>query len=199
MVTRKLNASWIRSVFALIIGVLLVMYPGEASLYLVMTIGVLFLLPGLISLWSYFTMGDKRPRVFPLVGLGSALLGVWLLVMPGFFIQILMYMLGAMLVLAGVNLIAGLMQARRHAVVAVAFYIVPVLLLIAGLLVLVNPFGTAAVPFIILGVSSIAYALSDLINHYKFRQTRVEIIEEVTEDGRSSTEPLQLEEKDKSE
>ena len=51
--------------------------------------------------------------------------------------------------------------------------VIPVLVLIAGIVVLFNPFyAQAAVPFIILGVSSIAYGLSDLINIIRFRQKK---------------------------
>ena len=46
----------------------------------------------------------------------------------------------------------------------------PVLVLLAGLLVLANPFAAASVPFLILGVSSIVYGVSELINQLRFRK-----------------------------
>lgn len=57
------------------------------------------------------------------------------------------------------------------------------LVLIAGVVVLFNPFTAATVPFIILGVSSIVYGLSDLVNIIRFRQKKdiqTPIIEDVT-------------------
>ena len=57
---------------------------------------------------------------------------------------------------------------KRH----VWFFRIYVLVLIAGIVVLFNPFTAAAVPFIILGVSSIVYGLSDLINIIRFRQKK---------------------------
>ena len=47
---------------------------------------------------------------------------------------------------------------------------VPVLILLAGLVVLVNPFAAVAIPFIILGVGSTVYGITELINLYKFRR-----------------------------
>lgn len=117
-------------------------------------------------------------RVFPFMGLGSLLFGLWLLIMPGFFVRILMYVLGAMLVLAGLNMLAGLVNARRLMPVAWGFYVVPVLILAAGIVVLFNPFQTAELPFIVLGVTSIVYGVFDMFEAYKFRRTGVEIIEE---------------------
>ena len=62
--------------------------------------------------------------------------------------------------------------ARSWTVVPGGFFVIPVLVLIAGIVVLFNPFTAAAVPFIILGVSSIVYGLSDLINIIRFRQKK---------------------------
>ena len=154
-----MNYSIIRCICALVIGVLLVAWPEAAILYLVITIGVLFLVPGLFSVFGYLIRG-------------KLLFGLWLMIMPAFFVGILMYVLGAVLVLAGISQIVNLSAARSWTVVPGGFFVIPVLVLIAGIVVLFNPFTAAAVPFIILGVSSIVYGLSDLINIIRFRQKK---------------------------
>ena len=45
---KSVNNTLVSSICALIIGTLLVVWPGVAVNYLVITIGVLFLLPGLL-------------------------------------------------------------------------------------------------------------------------------------------------------
>lgn len=193
----KLSNVWVRGIFSIIIGVLLVMYPGAASVYFVMAIGAMFFIPGVIALVAYLMNRSKQEAVFPFMGLGSLLFGLWLLIMPGFFVFILMYVLGALLVLAGLNMLTGLVNARRYTNIGIGFYVIPVLVLIAGIVVLFNPFQTAELPFIVLGVSSIVYALFDMLNAYKFRRTRVEILDEGTTETIVLTEeePLQIEEK----
>lgn len=47
---------------------------------------------------------------------------------------------------------------------------VPILLLVAGFIVLLNPFAVASVPFLILGVSCIVYGVSELVNQIRFRK-----------------------------
>ena len=68
------------SLCALIMGVLLVMWPEAAMIYLVITVGVLFLLPGLYGIFAYFASRSRAEdgigRAFPIVALGSALLGL---------------------------------------------------------------------------------------------------------------------------
>lgn len=167
-----MNYSIIRCICALVIGVLLVAWPEAAILYLVITIGVLFLVPGLFSVFGYLMRNGQERGTFPVAGLGSLLFGLWLMIMPEFFVGILMYVLGAVLVLAGISQVANLAAARSWAVVPAGFFVVPVLVLLAGIVVLFNPFTAATVPFIVLGVSSIVYAVSDLVNILRFRRRK---------------------------
>lgn len=177
------------SLCALIMGILLVMWPEAAMIYLVITVGVLFLLPGLYGIFAYFASRsraeDGSGRAFPIVALGSALLGLWLIVMPAFFVGILMYVLGALLVLGGIGQLMNFISVRKlTGSVPAIFYVIPVLLLLAGILILVNPFEAAKIPFIVLGASSIVYGLTDLFRIIRYRRksnqviTDVEVIEE---------------------
>ena len=170
------------SLCALIMGVLLVMWPEAAMIYLVITVGVLFLLPGLYGIFAYFASRsraeDGSGRAFPIVALGSALLGIWLIVMPAFFVGILMYVLGALLVLGGIGQLMNFISVRKlTGSVPAIFYVIPVLLLLAG-------FEAAKIPFIVLGASSIVYGLTDLFRIIRYRRksnqviTDVEVIEE---------------------
>ena len=126
---KTMNYSIIRCICALVLGVLLVAWPEAAILYLVITIGALFLVPGLFSVFGYLTRGKQNGMSFPIAGLGSLLFGLWLMIMPAFFVGILMYVLGAVLVLAGISQIVNLSAARSWTVVPGGFFVVPVLVL----------------------------------------------------------------------
>ena len=82
---KTMNYSIIRCICALVLGVLLVAWPEAAILYLVITIGALFLVPGLFSVFGYLTRGKQNGMSFPIAGLGSLLFGLWLMIMPAFF------------------------------------------------------------------------------------------------------------------
>lgn len=169
-----MNYSLIRMLCALIIGLVLVLWPDAAANYIVITIGVLFLIPGLIVLFGYFgarPLEGKSIR-FPIEGVGSLLFGLWLVAMPDFFADVLMFLLGFILMLGGVQQIASLTVARRWMRVPAGFYIVPVLILLAGLTSLFNPTNARNTVFIIIGISSIIYAVSELINWFKFSRRR---------------------------
>ena len=88
---KTMNYSLIRILFALVIGLVLVIWPNAAASYIVITVGVAFLIPGVISLFGYFGRkrqeGEAAPR-FPIEGIGSLLFGLWLIVMPEFFADV---------------------------------------------------------------------------------------------------------------
>ena len=49
---KGLSYSFLRAICALVIGLVLVMFPDQAGDYLVITIGVIFLVPSLVSIIS---------------------------------------------------------------------------------------------------------------------------------------------------
>ena len=180
---KMMNYGMMRCISAIAIGVLLMVWPEAAILYLVIAIGAMFFLPSLFSLVGYFMKGRQLGMYFPIVSLGSLLFGLWLMISPAFFVGILMYVLGAVLVFAGISQIANLLAARSHTEVAFGYYVMPVLILLAGIVVLANPFAAVTIPFIILGVSSTAYGITELINIYRFRKKNPKtevMIEDVT-------------------
>ena len=166
----SLNSSILRSLFAVVLGLILVLWPEVAITYLVITIGICFMI-------HHFTRekveGEPSP-MFPLEGAGSILFGACLVAMPGLFVNILMYLLGAILVVAGGQQVASLIAARKWNRVPWGFYIIPILILITGIMILAYPFGAAANTFVIFGVACLIYGLSELINWYKFRKRMIE-------------------------
>ena len=183
---KALNYSVIRGICAVLMGVLLVAWPEAAIVYLVIAIGAMFFVPSVFSLVGYFMKGRQMGMMFPIVSVGSLLFGLWLMVSPAFFVGILMYVLGVVLVFAGISQIVQLFNARSWTQVPMGYFILPVLILLAGLTVLFNPFAVVAIPFIILGVSSIVYGITDIINLIRFRKKEEKtvvhgaVIEDVT-------------------
>ncbi len=167
-----MNYSIIRCICALVIGVLLVAWPEAAILYLVITIGVLFLVPGLFSLSGYLIRGKQDGMSFSYCRAWQSFVRIMADDYAGIFCRYSDVCAGCCFVLAGISQIVNLSAARSWTVVPGGFFVIPVLVLIAGIVVLFNPFTAAAVPFIILGVSSIVYGLSDLINIIRFRQKK---------------------------
>lgn len=181
---KSLDCSFISSLCALVAGVLLVVWPDQAVNYLVITIGILFLLPGLVGILSYFAFMRKRRQdgvkiMFPVIALGSAILGMWLIITPEFFATILMYVLGFLLLLGGLNQLCGLMSARSSVHIPIVMYLFSIFIMFAGLTVLFDPFGVLRTTFIMLGVSFIVYSLIDILRLLRFRR-KADNIQDIT-------------------
>ena len=169
---KHINYSLMRSICALVIGLVLVLFPAQAGEYLVLTIGIVFMVPSLITLIGYFAQKPEGRFRFPVEALGSLLFGLWLVIMPGFFADLLTFVLGFVLMLGGVQQVASLMTARKWMPVPGGFYVMPVLILLAGLVSLFNPTGARSTVFVIIGIASLCYALGELLTWLKFGRKR---------------------------
>lgn len=106
----------IRALCLMALGVLLLVFSRDFSEWTVRVCGLLFILPGCVSLVSYFQRDPEGNRVmlYPVIGLGSILFGLVLIVWPELFVQALCYILLAVLVLAAATQCYTLWDIRRN-------------------------------------------------------------------------------------
>ncbi len=182
------QSSIFRAVCAIIVGILLIKFPKDGVTWLTVAIGVLFLISGIIAVIAYsnarkhaaeYTIIDKQGHIisggqptFPIVGAGSIILGLTLALTPGIFINGLMYILGAIMILGGLNLLISLISARRLGSISFGFWIAPSLILLTGLFVILKPMESAELPLLILGWCSLLYGVTELINAMKIHSIR---------------------------
>lgn len=184
---KGLSYSLLRASCALVIGLVLVLFPDQAAQYLVITVGCVFLIPSFISIAAYFARpSGQGMRRFPLLGVGSFLFGLWLVIAPAFFADLLTYVLGFVLLMGGVQQMAALSAARRWMRVPAGAYVMPVLILLAGLFALFNPLGARSTAFVVIGASCLFYAVSELISWFGFSRRR-------PRDGGSSRQEREVE------
>jgi MFS family permease len=146
--------------------------------------GVLFLVSGLISCVTYFwakrnvseykiydaegnLVAGEQPT-FPIVGIGSAILGLILALTPTAFVSALMYIIGAILILGAINQYMNLIGARRYGSVSFWFWVMPTLILLTGVYVMVKPLAPLATAMLVLGWCTLVYGVVELINAMKF-------------------------------
>lgn len=179
-----LQSSVFRAVCAIIIGALLIKFPDNTVTGITMAIGILFLLSGVISCLSYFhakrhvseykiydaegrlVVGDKP--TFPIVGIGSIILGLILALTPTSFVSALMYIIGIMLVLGALNQFFALIAGRRYGRISLWYWLMPTVILLTGLYVMLKPMAPLSMAMIILGWAMLVYGVAELINALKF-------------------------------
>lgn len=194
---RIIQSSIFRALLAIVFGYLLVMYRNELLHWTTIAFGCLFFLSGLISVIAYYVekrramniadrlqamsemRGDEMETpaeddikrsllpTFPIVGIGSMILGVILAIMPTTFVHGMMYVVSGLLVLGALNMISNLIMAHKFASIGVGFWVMPILLLTLGVAMIVKPDLFAAMPFRILGWALIIYGVIECINAIK--------------------------------
>lgn len=187
-----LRISVFRAICAIITGILLINNPDSTVRWITIAIGVMFLVSGVISCATYLNarknavgaeiydaegrlIASPRPP-FPLVGIGSILLGLILAVIPGTFVKSLMYVLGVLIILGAVNQFIALAGARRVFRVPAWFWVCPSVILITGIFVIVKPMESAELPLLIIGWCLLFYGVTECVNAVKiYRETKNEL------------------------
>nr|WP_314980327.1 DUF308 domain-containing protein [uncultured Prevotella sp.] len=176
---KVLQISAIRAIIVLVTGFLLVKYREETMTWMTITVGILFLLSGLVSCIAYYFEKEKvakntakaeqqegqqeeenlKSPSFPIAGVGSIVLGIILAVMPNTFITWVVYILAALLILGAVNQFMNLARSRQYARVPVYMWLFPTIILAVAILLISKPIETAQLPLLVLGWAFMYYGV----------------------------------------
>lgn len=204
---KVLQSSIFRAVCAIAVGALLVKYREQTVTWITIVIGAIFFVSGLISCIAYFAAKRKSTDsdvdiydaqgnlivqskpVFPIVGLGSLILGAILALLPNAFVNGLMYVLAAILILGAINQFFNLSVATRFAHVGLVWWIVPALILIVGIIAIAKPSTIASAPLLVIGWCMIVYGVVEIVNSIKIHQCkkRVKQADAATADDSAAT------------
>ncbi len=186
---KVVHSSIFRALCAIIVGVLLIQYREQTVTWITIAIGVLFFLSGVISIVTYFSAkrnADKVPLVydangkqitglrpnFPIVGVGSLILGMILALMPNTFVTSLMFFLSAILILGALSQFFNLASARKMGKVGIVYWIFPSVILLVGLLAVIKPTAIASAPLFVIGWAMLVYGVVECINALKISNNR---------------------------
>lgn len=179
---KVLQISAIRAIIVLVTGFLLVRYREETMTWMTITVGILFLLSGLVSCIAYYFEKEKvakktakaeqqegqeeenlKSPSFPIAGVGSIALGIILAVMPNTFITWVVYILAALLILGAVNQFMNLARSRQYARVPAYMWLFPTVILAVAILLISKPIETAQLPLLVLGWAFMYYGVLEFI------------------------------------
>ena len=174
-------------------GALVVKYREDMVTWLTVGLGAIFFISGVISCISYYiqrkhvlkmraegiTLFDSEGKpigqsmpTFPIVGVGSMILGVILASMPETFLSWLTYIFAALILLVSVYQIADLIVANRYGRVGWAYWVMPIIMLLATIVALVNPEAISSSPLFFLGWAMMISGAVMIVNILKIYTVR---------------------------
>lgn len=155
-----------RSMCSLLVGLLLLFNAEQMPVLIVRLIGILFLLPGVFGVMVYlYGQFNRRAIVrpaFPLMSIGSILFGAYLELYPDSFVTSLVFLLGLLLLLAGVNQFLSMINNRKVSPFSLLLMLLPLVLMGIGGYCVTHSSEAAGTLFKILGGTCIYYGLSDM-------------------------------------
>lgn len=168
------NNIW-SSILSILLGVCLIVWSDVAPNYTVIILGIIMLLTGVAAAANHYTLkrqGADLPAI-PVASLAALIFGLLLVIRPDIFVSVVMLILGFLLVIGALAQISALLSARREEVaIPGVLYLFPVLVLIAGIVIIFDPFDSAALLFVIFGVSAVFFGCIGLYNQYLIRKCR---------------------------
>lgn len=160
------------AVAAIVIGLLFVIWPGSVLRWAVLFIGVISLVTGIIQFIVYFTNRKKSEQAeFQLVGLLLLIWGILLLAQPEVWVNLFMVVMSIPMILLAIGQIMALSRKKKAGyAVQAGYYVFPVLFLLAGIIVMFNPFASALWLVFFVGICVIAYGVADMVNYFSIRR-----------------------------
>lgn len=170
---RNPSSGFVRATVCLLLGAALVMWPHLSVNLAVQVIGGFVAFVGLVSVLLSFR-ASREASAYMAASLSSALItvlfGVLLLVYPGFFAKVLMFLVGLVLFVFGVGQVVILGGARQYVSVPVLSYVLALLSAAAGIVIIFNPFESVETVMIFMGAAIFVYGVSSMIAAFKMRK-----------------------------
>ena len=166
------NSYWLTIIVTAVVGILFILWHGriDALSWIVVAMGILLAIPAVYNL--IFAMvttarqSDKPSgRTTNLSSVVASVctlaLGVWMMINPAFFVGLMAYLFAALLVAYGVYQILVTAYFSRPYSMPWFFYIVPVLLVAAGVVILCTSVRTMnSVVVLVTGILLVASAIN---------------------------------------
>ena len=179
---KTVQTAFIRAIIAVVMGLLLIKYREDTVTWITIIIGVLFIISGLISCIVYLVNRNAKPTAavdvegrpisldkptFPVVGIGSLVLGVVLAAFPNLVVNWMVYIFGAILIFGAVGQYVTLASVVKLSKLSLYFWFMPSFVFVVGLIALFKPSWIASAPLLFLGWAMVFYGVVECANAFK--------------------------------
>ena len=162
---------FLRALAAIAIGVVMVVSRTDAMVLAVRVIAAFLLASGLVS----FVVGykDRQNSRMPLMGVNGIvdiLVALLIFLFPHFVAGLVVYLIGFALLIFGVFQLIALSSANKVMKVGFMAFVMPVLVLMAGALLLARPAVLGTAVGTVAGAALIVYGVSELLSSWKMKK-----------------------------
>lgn len=160
-------------VVAVIIGIILVIWPRSILQWAVRLIGIVSIVIGSVQFIGFLarTKGvENRWKYLPPAAPIAVVWGILLLLSPELWTSLFMILFGVLLIFLGLNQLVTMFKIKKSGIRVPGFYFFfPVLLMIAGFVAFVQPVYTAAWFMAFVGAWILAYGIMEIFGYFSLR------------------------------
>lgn len=175
--------SWLTILVTAIVGVLLIVFydHGEILSWVVTLFGVCLIIPAVYNLISTLRVRKRlrlesqthtNTRPLPAGAVSASMvasvagiaLGVWMLLTPDFFVGLIVYVFGALLIVYGIYELVWVAWMAKPFRMPFYYYLVPILMIVGGIVILCTSIRTMnQIMMLLTGILLLASALNSAL------------------------------------
>lgn len=164
-------SGFIRAILAIAIGVVMVASKTNALELAVRIIAAFLVATGVVTfILGVKTKNGGENNLMSVNAIVDVFLGVLLFLFPGFVVNIMIYIIGFAIIAFGLFQIIALVSAVRVYQVGVWSFILPTLVVIAGVFLVARPSFVGEAMGVVAGAALIVYGTSELFSTWKMRK-----------------------------
>lgn len=173
--------NWLTILVVMAVGILLIVFHSHIELlnWVVVAVGVALVVPAVYSFGvaiynrrqiKTIDNNDAPVRMAARSTLwaaaGAIALGIWMICNPAFFVGLIAYFFGAILILYGIFHIVLIAMASKNFRMPAWFYIIPILMIVSGIVILCTSVRTMNdIVVLITGIALVASAVNSVMEY----------------------------------
>ena len=184
----KSNNSLFSGIVAIVIGIILVIWPHNILQWALRLIGIVSIVIGVVQFLGFLvrTRGvENRWKYLPLSAPIAAVWGILLLLSPDLWTSLFMIMFGILLIFLGLTQLISMVKVRKGGIaVNWLYFVFPILLIIAGFVTFAQPIYTATWFMIFICRQNPAYDIVEVFSYFSLRGPIQQLQESEKQDGK---------------
>ena len=168
--------SVVRGVITLIFGACLLLWPDFTAGLIVKIIAAFMLAAGILTLVFALNANGRSEGGIPFMSIVNIcvylILGLLIFLFPNFFLSLIAFVFGAVLLFAGIGQLVNLYQSSKYAAIPGGLYIIPVLITVCGVALFFSPGFSTRVLTMVFGAAIALYGISEIVSGWKLRRIK---------------------------
>ncbi|MBP3799589.1 MAG: DUF308 domain-containing protein [Bacilli bacterium] len=167
------KSSYITSSILILLGLVLVVKSEETLKVISYLVGGVLITLGIVAFIKFFKNSEKNiPDNFDIIyGIVTIVFGIFIIINPKLVASIIPFVLGAWILFKSAFKVAyGFELKGKNSPIWKSTLITSGISALVGIIILFNPFKTASIVFMLIGIALIAYGIMDIISTYQLKK-----------------------------